>query len=360
MFVADLHNDVLQRAYVGEDITKETKNGHSDLIRLHQSCIDLEVFVIWTPKDSENLNPFTKAKEFYEKLVLLEKNNNIKITTNLAEIEESKKNNVLAIPFSIEGGEFINNKIENLHYFIEKGLFYFGPTWNNSLDWVSSNYDEKHNRKNIKFFGISKFGEEIINICIENSVIIDVSHLGEKSFWDLEKISSQPILASHSSVYNICPHHRNLKDEQIIAIKNSEGLIGLNPYPYFIDKDFALKEKKFRESFINELNEKFLLSNKSISNWLDKQHFLQKKLNAITPSIDVFIDHIEYIINLIGIDYVGIGSDYDGLDCLPKEMNDCKDHIKIIERLDSRGYKQNEIEKIMGLNLLRLVESIKG
>ena len=94
--------------------------------------------------------------------------------------------------------------------------------------------------------------------------------------------------------------------------------------------------------------------------WIKKQHLLQKELQFITPSIDIFIDHIEYIIKLAGIDSVAIGSDYDGLDCLPKELIDCCDHIKIAELLEQRGYSENDIEKVMGLNLLRVVEVVKN
>ena len=106
------------------------------------------------------------------------------------------------------------------------------------------------------------------------------------------------------------------------------------------------------EITINEENKNIL--------WIKKQHYLQKTLQSIAPSIETFIDHIEYIIKLVGIDFVGIGSDYDGLDCLPKEMTDCRDHIKIINSLEQRGYSERDIEKIMGLNLLRVVEAVKN
>ena len=360
MFVADLHNDVLQRAIVGEDISIETKEGHSDLERLKKSCIDLEVFVIWIPQIQHNNNPFDRAIKLYEKLLELEQKNNIKIVKNLKEIQNSKRNKILSTPFSIEGGNIIENKIENLHYFINKGLFYFGPTWNNSLEWVSSNYDEKHNRKNIKSFGLNKFGVEVINTCNENGIIVDVSHIGEKSFWDIKKISNKPFIASHSSVHKLCPHHRNLKDNQILAIKESEGLIGLNPYPFFIDPQFKSIEIKFRKKIEHKLQEISLREKDKNIIWIKKQNILQKELKEIAPSIDIFINHIEYIIKLAGIDFVAIGSDYDGLDCLPKEINDCQDHIKIAEKLDERGYSQNDIEKIMGLNVLRVVELVKN
>ena len=98
----------------------------------------------------------------------------------------------------------------------------------------------------------------------------------------------------------------------------------------------------------------------SLTRWISKQHLLQKELQSIAPSIEIFVNHIEYIIKLAGIDYVAVGSDYDGLDCLPKEMTDCSDHIKILESLEKRGYSERDIEKVMGLNLLRVIEAVKN
>ncbi len=359
MFVADLHNDVLQRAIIGEDISIRTENGHSDLIRLKESCIDLEIFVVWVSENNPKESAYLKANEFYDKLENLEKENDfIKITKTLGGIKETITNNILATPIAIEGGEPIEDKIQNLYHFIERGLFYLGPTWNHSLSWVSSAYDEIYNKKNIKSLGLNKFGIEVINTCNENGVIIDVSHIGENSFWDIVEISSKPFIASHSSVYNLCPHFRNLKDDQIMAIKKSEGLIGLNPYPFFIDPEFKKQEAKIRKKFSNQIEQITHQEKNKNVRWLKKQHLLQKKLQSIAPSIDKFIDHIEYIIKLTGIDSVAIGSDYDGIDCLPRELIDCCDHIKIAEKLDHRGYSEKEIEKVMGLNLLRVVQAV--
>ena len=361
MFIADLHNDVLQRAMIGEDISIKTNHGHSDLVRLRDSCIDLEVFVVWINNQYHKEGAFQRANKLYDKLEYLEKENNyIKIANSFSEINYAKNNNILAIPISIEGGESLEDKIENLYHFIERGLFYFGPTWNNSLSWVSSAYDEIHNKKNIKSLGLNNFGIEVINTCNENGIIIDLSHIGEKSFWDITKISSKPFIASHSSVYNLCPHFRNLKDDQILAIKKSQGLVGLNPYPFFIDPNFKVKEEKFRKKISSKIEKIIINEENSLTRWISKQHLLQKELQSIAPSIEIFVNHIEYIIKLAGIDYVAVGSDYDGLDCLPKEMTDCRDHIKILESLAKRGYSEIDIEKVMGLNILRVIEAVKN
>ena len=142
------------------------------------------------------------------------------------------------------------------------------------------------------------------------------------------------------------------------AIKNKNGLIGINPYPFFIDPTFKERESKIRNQHKETIKSIEIKHSKKSSQWLAKQHFFQKELSSICPDIDIFLDHMEYIIKLAGIDYVGVGSDYDGLDCLPKGWNDCRDHIKIAQRLESRGYSQIEIEKVMGKNIIRVLEEI--
>tara|TARA_Y100000590_G_scaffold368520_1_gene429236 strand:- start:1310 stop:2395 length:1086 start_codon:yes stop_codon:yes gene_type:complete len=359
MFVADLHNDLVQRAMIGEDISKLTNCGHTDLTRLTNSCIDLEVLAIWVSTIPKNESAFKKANEMYDKLEKIVSNSRlVKIPKSLEEIIKHKTNNLLSLTIAIEGGEAIENSLDKLNHFIEKGIVYFGPTWNYSLDWVSSAYDEVNNRENLKHLGLSEFGKDVIKTCNENGVIVDVSHIGEKSFWDIASFTNKPFIASHSSVYELCPHFRNLKNDQIKEIKKSKGLIGLNPYPYFIDPNFKKKEVEFLKDFKEEISEIIDKNKEPNARWILKQHYLQKKLKNIVPSFEIFIDHIEYVIKLIGIDYVGVGSDYDGLDCLPKGWKDCLDHIKISELLDKRGYSNYEIEKIMGKNFLRVMEAV--
>ncbi len=358
MFVADLHNDLVQRAMIGEDVSKITSHGHTDIVRLINSCIDLEILIVWVSMIPKDKSAFAEANLMYDKIEFLSlQNPKVAIPKSLSEIIKNKKNNILSLPISMEGGEAIENSIENLHHFIQRGMLYFGPTWNYSLDWVSSGYDETHNIKKIKHLGLSDFGKEVIHTCNENGVIIDMSHIGEKSFWDIASISTKPFIASHSSVYKLSKHFRNLKDDQILEIKRVGGLVGLNPYPFFIDTSFKKKEEEFIKKYKNDLDMINIREGNKITAWITKQHYLQKQLKDIVPSLDLFIDHIEYVVNLIGIDYVGIGSDYDGLDCLPHGWMDCLDHQKISEHLDKRGYSNKNIEKIMGNNFLRVLSN---
>ncbi len=358
MFVADLHNDLVQRIMEGEDVTKYTPHGHTDIPRLKDSCIDLQILIIWVSSKSADPNFFNKANRMYDEIEKLSNLTEVLIPKNLEDIKNGIKKNKLLLPVSMEGGEAIENKIDNLYHFINRGLLYLGPTWNHSLDWVSSNFDEKYNKTKLKTIGLNDFGKEVINVCQENKVLIDVSHIGEQSFWDIVKITQRPFIASHSSVNKLCSHFRNLYDDQLLAIKNKQGLVGINPYPFFIDPTFKEREAKVRKKYREKIKSLEIQNSKKSSQWLAKQHFFQKKLSSVCPDFDIFLDHIEYIIKLIGIDYVAVGSDYDGLDCLPKGWKDCADHIKIAEQLEYRGYNQVEIEKVMGTNFLRVLEEI--
>ena len=358
MCVADLHKDLVQRMMIGEDVTKNTFSGHTDIERLKLSSIDLEVMIVWASEKEPNTSYFEFASSMHDKLKALNNLEGVSVPATLHDIKSAKEKNELSLPIGMEGGEALENKLENLEYFINKGLFYFGPTWNHSLDWVSSGYGETHKKNSLKTFGLNEFGVEVIHICQENNVLIDVSHIGEKSFWDIIKNSKKPIIASHSSVHKLCQHFRNLKDDQIKAIKDINGLIGLNPYPFFIDPTFKIREEKIRNQYREKLNEIANEQETAAAKWIAKQHFLQKKLSEVCPSIGVFVDHIEYIIKMIGVDFIGIGSDYDGLDCLPKNWHDCMDHMIVAEELDKRGHSTDSIEKIMGKNILRVLEEV--
>ena len=361
MFVADLHNDILQRAIIGEDITKESYNGHSDIPRLIDSKINLEVFVIWITKYHIKNNAFNRARQLLKQLQKIEEDCDlVKIVKSPNDLFAAKKKSILAIPFGIEGGECLENNLKNLQYFIEQGLLYFGPTWNYSNALASSAYDEVNSLIKSDQLGLKKFGKDVIQLCEDSGVIIDVSHIGEKSFWDIVKISTKPIIASHSCVYNLCPHFRNLKDDQIKAIKKKNGAVFVNLYPNLIDKNFYIKEEKVKVKYKNELNLIDSKYNNPDERWINKQYFLQKKLKTVSPKLGIFINHVEYIIQLVGVDYVGIGSDYDGIDCLPKEFTDCTDHMLIVDELKSRGYSNTDIEKVMGLNFLRIYKDIKS
>jgi membrane dipeptidase len=191
----------------------------------------------------------------------------------------------------------------------------------------------------------------------ELGMLIDVSHLGETAFWDVINTSKNPIIASHSCVNNLCQHYRNLTDEQIKAIAKSNGYIGINFYNKFLDpkggpvqnihNKYRNDISKFDDSDLIEFNKK-------------RYQYLADNYNDIGTPIDIMINHIDYIVKLVGVDYVGLGSDFDGSIYTPNEMYDATCYPIITKKLVEKGYSEQDIRKILGLNFIRVFKQVCG
>ena len=235
---------------------------------------------------------------------------------------------------------------------------YLGLTWNNSNDWATSAKDETSGEE-LEFTGLTEFGKKVVNKCNELRIIVDISHFGEKTFLDAIEISTKPVIASHSSVYNLCPHFRNLKDDQLFALQKNGGVVFVNFYPGYIDSTFEKKASKVRETYKNELDtlkEKFGVSSDDF--WYKSMELMKDDMMEVSPTVDALIDHIDYIAQLIGIDHVGLGSDFDGIPVLPKGIEDCTKLPVVTEKLLERGYSKNDVRKILVENFKRVFTKV--
>jgi membrane dipeptidase len=185
-------------------------------------------------------------------------------------------------------------------------------------------------------------------------MMVDLSHVGEKTFWDAMKTTSKPVIVSHSCVYSLCPHRRNLKDDQIKAIALNGGVIHLNFYSGFLDSTFDrrtevfnLKHKSERDSLVKINPEPYFADMILFKKYAEE-------VQALRPPLSVIIDHIDYIVKLKGINFVGLGSDFDGVNSLPQQLDDVTRMPLITKELIKRGYSKNDVRKILGENLLRI------
>jgi len=234
-----------------------------------------------------------------------------------------------------------------------------GITWNNSNDWATSAKDEVQNRDSLTFIGLTKFGKDVIRRCNKLGIMIDISHAGEKTVYDILQVTKKPIIASHSSVYNLCPHFRNLKDEQLYAIKENGGVVFINFYPGYIDSSYSQKFeniKKLHQSLLDSVN--LLFDPGTDAHWYKTNELLAPYLQEITPDLDNVVDHIDYIVDLIGVDYVGIGADWDGVEILPKNIEHIGKLPALTKILVDRGYSRLEIKKILGANFKRVFKEV--
>ena len=191
----------------------------------------------------------------------------------------------------------------------------------------------------------------------ELGMMIDMSHVGEQTFWDAIKISTKPVIASHSCVWNLCPHRRNLKDDQIKAIAKSGGVIFLNFYAGFIDSSFEKKSAAFNALHQAEIDS--LISQGIQDNYAGfiVAEKYPEELMSIRPPLSMLLDHLDYIVNLVGVDFVGMGSDFDGINAAPRELNGVEDFPLITKALLERGYSKKDISKILGENFLRVFKA---
>ncbi|MGC4036994.1 MAG: dipeptidase [Chitinophagaceae bacterium] len=365
--VVDTHNDILMKAVdrrisFDKNLTGKT---HSDLARWKKGGLDVEIFSVYCDGDAKN--PFAYANKEMDSLDAVAARNPDKIvkaySTN--DILKIVKQHKIAAMFGVEGGHMIEDDLGKLDSLYKRGARYLTLTHNIAPSWATSAAEETASPNpskggaldSVKPKGLNEFGRRVVKRMNELGMLIDVSHNGEQTFWDVIQLTTKPIIASHSSVYNLTPHRRNLKDDQIKAIAKNGGVIQINFNPGFIDSTFDKKEIDF---FKKHAAEKDSLTTAGMAEF-DVMDYLYNKyapeVNNIRPPLSNVIDHIEYIIKLVGVDYVGLGSDFDGINLTPAQLDDVTTYPLITKALVDRGYSKQDITKILGGNFLRVLKA---
>ncbi|HMK05496.1 MAG TPA: dipeptidase [Ferruginibacter sp.] len=357
--VVDTHNDILTTAIddkliIDHDLTGKT---HSDLDRFKKGGVDIQIFSVWC--DGLKAQPYAWANMQMDTLEAVARRNpgKIKMAGNTAELLQTVKEKKLAAMFGVEGGHMMENNLENLDNFYKRGVRYMTLTWNNSTDWATSAQDETTKADSLKFKGLTDFGKQVVKRMNELGMMVDLSHVGEQTFWDAISVTTKPVIVSHSCVYALCPHRRNLKDDQIKAVAKNGGVIHLNFYSGFLDSSFEKRNRQFNRSHRAERDS--LLKQNPEPYFADV--FLFEKyaaeVKALRPPLSSLLDHLDYIVKLVGVDHVGLGSDYDGVNSLPQQLDDVTTMPLITKELRKRGYSKTDIRKILGENFLRMFKA---
>eukprot|EP01136_Pigoraptor_vietnamica_P002084 Opistho-1_new@29544 len=247
--VVDSHNDILtacmeKKVSMDADLKGRT---HSDLNRFKQGGVDVQIFSVWC--DGSKENPFAWANREMDTLdaVISRNPDKIALVRNSKELKQAIKDKKLAAMFGVEGGHMIEGKLENLDKLFARGTRYLTLTWNNSPGWATSAMLEVSKKDSLANAqkGLTDFGKQVIRRMNELGMMVDLSHVGEQTFWDAIKTTTKPVIVSHSNAYALCPSFRNLKDEQIIAVGKNGGVIDLNFYSGFVDSSSKRKETRF-------------------------------------------------------------------------------------------------------------------
>ena len=356
--VVDTHNDILMKAAdegisFDRDLTGIT---HTDLLRMKKGGLDVQIFSVYC--DGDVKNAFGYANREMDSLDAIAERNPDKIVkvSGYRQLIKVVKQHKIAAMFGVEGGHMIEDDLSKLDALYNRGARYLTLTHNIAPSWATSAADETSG-KLLPHKGLTDFGKQVVTHMNELGMMIDVSHAGDQTFWDVIQLTTKPVMASHSSVYTLVHSRRNLKDDQIKAIAKNGGVIQINFNPGFIDSTFDEKEKIFLTRHKAEIDS---LKKTGMQEFYAGNSLYLKyaaEIQSIRPPLANVIDHIEYIIKLVGADYVGLGSDFDGITLTPLQLNDVTAYPEITKALAAKGYSKKEITKILGGNLLRVLKA---
>jgi len=359
----DTHNDVVQRILAGEDLSMRTAHGHSDLPRFIEGGVDVELFSIWVPPEKTVPSYFDQAMEQMDSIDALARRNpdRMAIGRSADGIDSLVRAGKFVGLYGVEGGHMIENDLSKLGVLYSRGARYMTLTWNNSTDWATSASDETSARNPPAHPGLSPFGKDVVRKMNDLGMLVDVSHVGERTFTDALAASRKPVIASHSSVWNISPHRRNLKDWQLEAIRDNGGVVFINFAPWFIDSAFGGRESAMRKRLAGRID--------SIQATIPGDAFMKDFYSAeviaadydpIRPTIGQVLDHFDYVARLIGVDHVGVGSDFDGITVAPAGLEDVTRFPDLTKGLLERGYSVEDVKKILGGNFMRVLRAAEA
>ena len=256
------------------------------------------------------------------------------VATTAADVRRAKAEGKVAILIGVEGGHAIENSLENLRELHRRGVRYMTLTWNNGNEWAGAAAGLNGTRTG----GLTDRGREIIREMNRLGILVDISHVSDSTFHDAIAASAYPVIASHSSARALNGHRRNMNDAMLRAMRRNGGVVNVNFYASFIDPDFLRKADSI---------EKVLQGPAA-----------DAAIQALPrPSLTVLLDHFEHIIKVAGVDHVGIGSDFDGVGgLLPQGMDDVTSLPLIAQGLLDRGYSEADVKKVLGGNMLRVME----
>ncbi|HKP47633.1 MAG TPA: membrane dipeptidase, partial [Pyrinomonadaceae bacterium] len=274
--------------------------------------------------------------------------NELMLATSAADIRRAKKQKKIAALMGIEGGHAIEDSLATLREFHRLGVRYMTLTWNNTNDWADARGDNKHN-------GLTGFGKDVVREMNRLGMLVDVSHVSDKTMSDALDVSTAPIIASHSSARALSNVPRNIPDELLKRIAKNGGVIQVNFYTYFLDAATVGPQGEAREKKLKQqqdaLNQKYKDDPERLAEESDKL----EAANPLPPfSISKLIDHIDHIVKVAGIDHVGLGADFDGAIDMPDDARDVSMLPNVTYELLKRGYSEKDIRKILGENFLRV------
>jgi membrane dipeptidase len=350
--ILDTHIDTTPKLQRDWKFTEEHKDGAVDLPRMKKGGLNALFFSIYM---SGTVTGAKAVADSIERIAAVHKlaadmPDKVAVCTTAEQVRKAHKEGKIAALMGMEGGHMINNSLPVLRMYAALGVRYLTLTHSVNTDWGDSSTDTpKHN-------GLSDFGKEVVRELNRLGVMIDISHVSDKTFFDALEVSRAPMIASHSSCRALSDHPRNMTDAMIKALAAKGGVIQINYLDAFIGSDLAQYNKK-RTALMKDFEKQFPGNDRE--SMLKRREEATKQLGpAPKVSWEVIIEHIDHAVKLVGADHVGLGSDFDG-GSMPVGMEDASQLPKITEALLRKGYSESDIRKILGENTLRLMSAVE-
>ena len=355
MFVLDSHCDTPSQILRLRDLSLDNDHSHVDFPKLKRGRVDGAFFALYIPASMDD-DP-SKAYEYAMRLlegvnVTLESHpDSAVLTVSEEDAVRNQDNGLFSVFIGLENASPIDcvDKVKELY---DKGVRYVTlcHSGNNAIC-------DSCAPKIKKWGGLSPFGKEVVAEMNRLGILIDVSHVSDDTFYDILKYSTKPVVATHSCCRALCNHPRNMTDDMIKALAAAGGVIQINFYPLFLDEGFSriLDESGISER--GELIEKEFIADPSDPDKRAAWNKIQDEIMALPrPSYKLIADHIDHVVSLVGVDHVGIGSDFDGIEVTPDGMEDVSMMPNLFDELRTRGYTDDDLSKITSGNFFRILE----
>ena len=352
----DSHIDTLQRVLMEHvDLGRRLPDGEVDLVRLREGGMHTPFFALWVPtfyKGSEAVRRTLDLRDAMQS-VLDRHPDRVELALTAADVERIVHAHKIAAVLTIEGGHQIADDLAVLRMYQRMGIRSMTLTHFRNNDWADSSTDTpQHN-------GLTEFGKEVVREMNRIGMIVDVSHVSDKTFYDALAVSTKPVIASHSSCRAISSLPRNMTDDMLRALAKNGGVVGINFGGGFLSQ----KEAEVTMRDINRIgHSEPNLTGKELDDYHTRMHMQDNWAHPkpTTATLDDVVAHIDHVVKVAGIDHVGIGSDYDGIAEVPIGLEDESKMPALTAALLKKGYSEADIKKIMGENTLRVMREVVG
>lgn len=351
----DSHLDTLQRVLTqNAELGKHVPYGHVDLPRLKAAGMRAPFFALWVPtyfKGAEAVRRTLQLRDAMQR-VLDAYPNDIELATNAGEVERITRAAKIAVVLTVEGGHQIADDLAVLHMYHKLGVRSMTLTHFRNNNWADSSTDKPVHD------GLTGFGREVVREMNRLGMIVDISHVSDKTFYDTLQVTTKPVIASHSSCRAFSDVPRNMSDDMIRALGRNGGVIGINFGPGFLNQADA---DTFKKRIGNAVAKDPGLSGHALDEYAAKDYIRDyTEMIPAKATLEDVVRHIDHVVQLAGVDHVGIGSDFDGIGAVPAGLEDISKMPRLTAALLQRGYSEGDVRKILGGNFLRVLRQVTG